>query len=457
MASMSSALLPLLLLCLWFYHVSGDEQGLWVVRVESLLPRPICSSPKVPAAGGNTLKVAHRRGPCSSFGTKPNPALTLRQDMLRVESLQRGLSGGAPSKGTQLQASQVSIPTRWGRPIGTGNYLVTVGFGSPRKDQTLVFDTGSNVCWIQCMPCAGSCYQQQDPLFDPSASSTYRNISCSSATCSSLDIRGCNSGTCVYGVQYGDQSTTVGFLVQDTLTLTPENVFQNFVFGCGQNNRGLFGRAAGLIGLGRDSFSLVSQTSQVLGGTFSYCLPATSSSTGYLTMGRSATSASYTPMLTDSRDPSLYSIALTGISLGGRLLPISPTVFQTSGSIIDSGTVITRLPPSAYAALRTAFRSAMSQYPMAQPLSILDTCYDFSKVQTIEVPTVVLHFDGGADLPLQVPGIFFVADISQVCLAFAGNGSPGDLGIIGNTQQKTTEVIYDLGARRIGFATKACS
>lgn len=411
----------------------------------------------VPGAGKNSLKVAHRRGPCSPYGNKPNPAWTLRQDLLRVKSLRRRFTRAAPSKDAQLQASEVSLPARWGTTIGTGNYIVTLGFGSPRTDQTVVFDTGSDVCWIQCRPCVGSCYAQQEPYFDPSASSTYRNISCNSSACSRLDVKGCAGGTCVYGVKYGDQSSTVGFLAQETLTLTPDHVFQNFMFGCGQNNKGLFGRAAGLMGLGRGAFSLVSQTSQVLGDVFSYCLPGTSSSTGHLTIGRSATNATYTPMLTGTRDPSLYSIGLSGISVGGTLLPVSSTVFQTAGHIIDSGTVITRLPPSAYSALRSAFRSGMTQYPMAQPLGILDTCYDFSNADTITYPTVRLHFDGGADLPLPAAGIFFVVSLSQVCLAFAGNGNPGDLGIIGNTQQRTAEVIYDVGAQRIGFATGACS
>ncbi|KAI7990227.1 DUF21 domain-containing protein [Camellia lanceoleosa] len=43
----------------------------------------------------------------------------------------------------------------------------------------------------------------------------------------------------------------------------------------GRNNRGLFGGASGLMGLGRSDLSLVSQTSGLFGGVFSYCLPST--------------------------------------------------------------------------------------------------------------------------------------------------------------------------------------
>nr|GLL44272.1 aspartyl protease family protein At5g10770-like [Ipomoea trifida] len=53
---------------------------------------------------------------------------------------------------------------------------------------------------------------------------------------------------------------------------------------------------------------------------------------------------------------SFYFIDVRAIAVGGKQLSISPVVFKSSGTIIDSGTVITRLPPAAYSALRSAFR-----------------------------------------------------------------------------------------------------
>jgi len=37
---------------------------------------------------------------------------------------------------------------------------------------------------------------------------------------------GCSDSTCLYGIQYGDQSFSVGFFAQETLTLTPTDVRQ---------------------------------------------------------------------------------------------------------------------------------------------------------------------------------------------------------------------------------------
>lgn len=348
-----------------------------------------------------------------------------------------------------------------GSTLGSGNYLVSVGLGTPKKTLSLIFDTGSDLTWTQCQPCTRSCYKQQDPIFDPKSSTSYSNISCSSPTCSQLTSAtgnnpGCNSGTCVYAIQYGDQSFSIGFLSKDTLTISSD-VFPNFQYGCGQDNRGLFGRTAGLIGLGRDPLSIVSQTASKYGKYFSYCLPSTSSSTGHLTLGKSGASANvkFTPF-DSSQGDAFYFISTLAISVGGSQLAIGQSVFQTAGTIIDSGTVITRLPPAAYTALSAAFKQRMQKYPAAPAYSILDTCYDFSNYTTVTVPIVSFTFGGGVKLDLSASGILVAVTSTQACLAFAGNGDASDVGIFGNTQQTSFEVVYDVAGGRLGFGSVGC-
>ncbi|KAG1364264.1 Aspartyl protease family protein [Cocos nucifera] len=401
-----------------------------------------------------SLKVAHRHGPCSPLHLKQNP--DHKQILHRDQSRVNAIHARTTTKSLRANAAN-SIPDHTGDSLGTGNYIVTIGIGTPRRDRSVIFDTGSDVTWIQCEPCR-SCYQQREPLFDPSQSSTYANISCSSSYCSELDLSGCTSSTCVYEVQYGDNSYTTGFLAQDTLTLTSSQVMPNFRFGCGENNDGLFGEAAGLLGLGRKKVSIVSQAFQKFGGVFSYCLPSTSSSTGYLTFGGGSTSSNvkFTPMLTDPTTPTFYYLDLVAIYIGGQRLSISPTVFSNAGTIIDSGTVISRLPPAAYSALRLAFWRLMSSYKSAPAFSILDTCYDFTGYGQVSIPTVALQFGGGVTTNLDSSGILYVASESQACLAFAGNSDASDLGIIGNVQQRKLNVVYDVAKKAIGFGPNGC-
>ncbi|XP_038973641.1 aspartyl protease family protein At5g10770-like [Phoenix dactylifera] len=239
--------------------------------------------------------------------------------------------------------------------------------------------------------------------------------------------------------------------VTETLTLTPSNVLTNFEFGCGEKNKGLFGSVAGLVGLGRGEVSLASQAAQEYGGVFSYCLPPRVSSTGYLTLGASgpAPNVRFTPMLTNPAKPSFYYVELIGLSVGGKNLSIPPSTFTDTGTIIDSGTVITYLPSSGYSALRDEFRRQMANYSMAPPLPMLDTCYNFTGVGSISLPSDGLRFSGGVTLDVDPSGILHPASISQACLAFFGNSDPSSISIIGNTVQRTYDIVYDV-ARGVG-------
>ncbi|KAJ4747952.1 Eukaryotic aspartyl protease family protein [Rhynchospora pubera] len=147
---------------------------------------------------------------------------------------------------------------------------------------------------------------------------------------------------------------------------------------------------------------------------------------------------------------------MTGLTVANQPLQITSTVFSNAGMIIDSGTVITRLPPDAYQALRSAFRQHMTQYKMAPSTTLLDTCYDFTGYDNVTIPSVSVQFLNNVSLELDPNGIFYVIDISQVCLAFAGNSNPRDLGIYGNVQQRTFNVIYDVPNEEIGFSPEAC-
>jgi len=162
-----------------------------------------------------------------------------------------------------------------------------------------------------------------------------------------------------------------------------------------------------------------------------------------------------TPMLRSTQIPTYYGVLLEAIRVGGQQLNIPTSVFS-AGSVMDSGTIITRLPPTAYSALSSAFKAGMKQYPPAQPSGILDTCFDFSGQSSVSIPTVALVFTGGAVVNLDANGIMLQTSSSILCLAFAANSDDSSLGIIGNVQQRTFEVLYDVGGGAVGFKAGAC-
>ncbi|XP_061995117.1 aspartyl protease family protein At5g10770-like [Rosa rugosa] len=440
------------------------------VDIHSLLPATTCSSSTKGNKRKASLEVVHKHGPCSHLpqhkATPMNHTQILEQDQVRVNSINSRISKKLNRNEDLSQSEATTLPTRWATSQGASNYVVKVGLGTPNKQLSLVFDTGSSLTWTQCQPCAGSCYPQKEPIFDPSASTSYTNISCNSTDCVQLrtttKFNRCVAGTCLYAVEYGDSSYTVGLFATEKLTLTPNDVFDGFLFGCGQNNEGFISGMAGILGLSRNNFSIVEQTAQKYNRFFSYCLPPTASSIGYLSFGApdgaSNAAVKYTRFTTLSLNSEFYGIDVAGINVNGKKLSIPASVFSSPGTIIDSGTVISRLPSTAYTALRDAFRAAMTSYPLVPgPDKLLDTCYDLSSYPKVTYPKIEFVFGDGVTLELDATGIVYLVNgLKQVCLAFAGNDDPNDIAIFGNTQQKNMEVLYDVAGGRIGFAPGGC-
>ncbi|KAF8020044.1 hypothetical protein BT93_G0669 [Corymbia citriodora subsp. variegata] len=320
--------------CSWGREMANhEEHDTYAVEMKLLTPATACKG----KAQKRGLTLAHRQGPCSPLAANRqsrNSKVIFLRDQARVHSINilgqsRMLTAGNFGENAQL-------PIHGGSP-GAGEFVVTIGLGTPKVDLTLIFDTGSDITWTQCKPCPG-CYPQQDPLFEPSKSTTSSNPPCSASKCT-------------YSIDYADGSHSNGYYVRDLLTLTPEYKFPDFIFGCGQNNSQDFGSMAGILGLGQGGTTLISQIASEFSQIFCYCIPGRETSNGYLLFGMEALSNcqtdSYTPIISDPNNPSFYFVNLVGIAFGKQKISFSSESQQSSPprTIIDSGTTFTRLPP----------------------------------------------------------------------------------------------------------------
>lgn len=267
---------------------------------------------------------------------------------------------------------------------------------------------------------------------------------------------------CCYGITYADKSSSAGFLAKDKFTLTSSDVFDGIHFGCGEQYNKIPDDTDGLLGLSRHDHSFPSQTAKTYNNIFSYCLPSSASYTGHLTFGSAGISESvkYTPIISVPKWPDLYGLDIVGITVGGKKLEIPTTVFSEPGAIIDSGTVITRLPPKAYSALRSEFKKQMKNYKTTSRVvdKLMDTCYHSTGFDTMTIPKISFSFAGGTTVELDSKGILYqINNGSHVCLAFAGNENDSQVAIFGSVQQMTLQVVYDNAGGRVGFAPNGCS
>ncbi|GMP58813.1 hypothetical protein CsSME_00022346 [Camellia sinensis var. sinensis] len=391
----------------------------------------------------------------------------LERDSARVKSLQtrldlaiRGITQSdlKPVDTVVFEAEALKGPVISGTSQGSGEYFSRVGIGHPPSDVYMVLDTGSDVNWVQCAPCA-DCYQQADPIFEPASSSSFSPLTCNTQQCKSLDVSECRNGTCLYEVSYGDGSYTVGDFVTETITFGGSASVNNIAIGCGHNNEGLFVGAAGLIGLGGGPLSF---PSQINASSFSYCLvDRDSDSTSTLEFDsvtpRNAVTA---PLLRNQKLDTFFYVGLTGLSVAGELLSLPPSTFMLAsngdgGVIVDSGTAVTRLQTEAYNSLRDAFVKGTRNLPSTNGVALFDTCYDLSKMKSVEVPTLSFHFSNGKNLALPAKNYLIPVDSAGTfCFAFAPTSS--SLSIIGNIQQQGTRVGFDLANSLIGFSPNEC-
>nr|CAD1844337.1 unnamed protein product [Ananas comosus var. bracteatus] len=351
----------------------------------------------------------------------------INRDALRVAGLARRLNRTAPPVRFALNDFGSAVVS--GLDEGVGEYLVRVGIGMPEREHYLVVDTGSDVTWVQCRPCA-QCYDQAEPVFDPAGSASFEGVSCGSTVCGLVNRADpCRSDRCRYAVAYEDGSYTKGTLAFETLTFGPTQP-AHYLWWASSARRPV-GPSATALSAGGRAVRLA----------------------GLRPDRRGATWPRVVPLLTNPQAPSFYYIALVGLGVGGVRLPVPEQVFQLAengegGVIIDTGTAVTRFPPQAYEVLRDAFVNATEGLPRGPTVSIFDACYDLSGFGTVRVPTVSLYFDGGVVLTLPARNYLVPVDgVGTFCLAFAPSSS--GLSIVGNIQQEGIQISFDAAS---GFA-----
>lgn len=451
------------------------------------------------------LNLKHR-----SAGKQINPADSVREsttkDLTRIQTLhtrivekknQNTISrlnkhpispppAAAPEYSPTSLSGQLMATLESGVSLGSGEYFMDVFVGTPPKHFSLILDTGSDLNWIQCVPCH-DCFEQTGPYYDPKKSNSYRNISCNDPRCNLVSSpepsHPCRpeKQSCPYYYWYGDSSNTTGDFALETFTvnLTAENgrsefrKVENVMFGCGHWNRGLFHGAAGLLGLGRGPLSFSSQLQSLYGHSFSYCLVDRNSNTSVsskLIFGEdknllSHPQLNFTSLISGKENAvdTFYYVQIKSVVVGGVALSIPEEVWGFSsdgggGTIIDSGTTLSYFAEPAYEIIREAFVKGVKGYPVVEDFPVLEPCYNVSGVAEVVLPSFGIVFGDGAvwNFPVENYFIKVEPDGDVVCLAMLGTPRSG-LSIIGNYQQQNFQILYDTKGSRLGFAPTKCA
>ncbi|XP_044482001.1 aspartic proteinase CDR1-like [Mangifera indica] len=401
---------------------------------------------------GFSVELIHRDSPKSPFY---NPKHTPYEKV--INAVRRSFNNVNKFNPNTAQADIIS---------NSGSYLMNISIGSPPFPIIAIADTGSDLIWTQCKPC-NECFAQKAPLFDPSKSSTFKQLSCFSNQCQTLEGSSCaDDNTCVYTASYGDRSFSNGDLAIDTVTLGSTSgrpvPLTKTTIGCGHKNDGTFNEeTSGIIGLGGGAVSLVTQLGNSIGGKFSYCLiPLSSSlkdSSSKLNFGSkgvvSGKGVVSTPLVSKEPD-TFYYLTLEAISVGTKRISLVDSSSSEGNIIIDSGTTLTFLPESFNSKLISAVSDAIDAEPVKDPNELLDLCY--SATADFQIPTITAHFTG-ADVKLSPSNTFVRISEELVCFTFKGSSGAQSLSIYGNLAQMNFLIGYDTEEKTVSFKPTDCT
>ncbi|GAU45492.1 hypothetical protein TSUD_129370 [Trifolium subterraneum] len=74
----------------------------------------------------------------------------------------------------------------------------------------------------------------------------------------------------------------------------------------------------------------------------------------------------------------------------------------------------------------------------------------------ISIPKIRFFLSDDATIELAARGMLYAESSEQVCLAFVAKEDDSDITIFGNVQQRTLEVVYDIGGGKIRLGSNGC-
>nr|XP_028962216.1 aspartic proteinase nepenthesin-2-like [Malus domestica] len=138
-------------------------------------------------------------------------------------------------------------------PRNTAEFMANISIREPQVPQLISIDSGSNVVWVQRLPCT-KCLEQTSPIFYPSKSSTYTQFPCSSSNCTINDDKCDPSNNYKFSRRYAGGSIVDGLVGTEKFTFETSDegisTVPDVVFGCASHTDPHYGKASGILGLG---------------------------------------------------------------------------------------------------------------------------------------------------------------------------------------------------------------
>ncbi|OQR87033.1 aspartyl protease family A01B [Achlya hypogyna] len=354
--------------------------------------------------------------------------------------------------------------------VGAGTHYAELYMGLPPQKASVIVDTGSHLTALPCTSCV-DCGTHTDPAYDVSKSTTARFMSCSEFDgCSK-----CDNNQCRISQSYAEGSMWSALLVDELCWVGPldatgavdSNATQRlqaygvrFPIGCQTKETGLFigQKENGIMGLSQDRNTFLAYlvaAGHVDRNLFTLCFAQDG---GQMVLGGTDDSVHvappvFTPLVSKT---GWFTVELLDIHLGNRSVGLpSSTYNQGRGIIVDSGTTDSFFPAAAASAFNALFLELAGRTYLEGTEEVL------TEADVHALPSLFLKLRGltrTSMITLEIPPSQYLTRTSDEGHYTANFHftEPSGSGVLGATTMLNYNVIFDMDARRVGFAPARC-
>jgi len=334
-----------------------------------------------------------------------------------------------------------------------GQFYASISLGTPPQSFLVSVDTGSTDLLIYGNGCSGCA---SSPVFTLGSTSTIYPCSGSGLYCSSC-ITVNSQSSCKFTDTYGDGSSVSGYVISDMFSIgdyTPVRADFGVITTSNTANfepppsSGIWGLAYSVLsswaGVGAIDKLIAGQS---LTNVFSMC---TLENAGVMSIGEDF-SSNPSFVWTNILRQTYYPISIDDVKLNSNSLGVSSSVYNANpGAIVDSGTTLMYLPPTAWTAFKNAI-IALNLHGIADAASgrtMFDGyCYTFTSAQLSQWPTINIQVTG-ISAPLAVPSSAYLVKIgSYYCLGV----DTTSIMILGDVFMRNFHVVFDRQHGKLGF------
>ncbi|KAL9446775.1 hypothetical protein AB3S75_014439 [Citrus x aurantiifolia] len=346
-----------------------------------------------------------------------------------------------------------------------------IDIGTPNVSFLVALDAGSNLLWvpcqcIQCAPLSASYYTSLDrnlSEYDPSSSSSSKNVSCSHHLCKSRSSCKSLKDPCPYIADYSTEDTSSsGYLVDDILHLAsfskhaPQSSVQSSVIiGCGRKQTGSYLDGAapdGVMGLGLGDVSVPSLLAKagLIQNSFSICFDENDSGSVFFGDQGPATQQS-TSFLPIGEKYDAYFVGVESYCIGNSCLTQSG--FQ---ALVDSGASFTFLPTEIYAEVVMKFDKLVSSKRISLQGNSWKYCYNASSEEMLKVPDMRLIFSKNQSFVVRNHIFSFPENEGFTVFCLTVMSTDGDYGIIGQNFMMGHRMVFDRENLKLAWSHSKC-